>query len=302
MKSIFFVEENYNGLRVDKFLDEVIEDYTRSQIKKSFDEDQVFINDKPAKPSKKVHFKDKIEFNSVEIDTTLVAENIPLDIVYEDDDLAVINKAQGMTVHPAPGNYTGTLVNALLYRFQQLSNIDDKIRPGIVHRIDKDTAGLLVVAKNNISHNNLAEQIQKKTAKRTYFALVDGEKIADYGTIDKPIGRDEKDRKKMAVTSSGKTAKTHFKVIKRYQHYTLVQFDLETGRTHQIRVHCKHLGCPIVGDPLYGKKAQKFALKGQLLVAKRLVFMHPKTNKKMEFEISLPDYFNNVLDKLTPLE
>ena len=236
------------------------------------------------------------EFNDIENEIDACPEDIPLDIVYEDDDLAVINKPQGMTVHPAPGNYSGTLVNAILYHFKgQISDVGGNIRPGIVHRIDKDTSGLLVVAKNNKAHFDLAKQIAEKSCKRQYIALLEGVVKEDIGVINEPIGRSESDRKKMAVVPSGKHAVTHFEVLERFDGYTLMKFDLETGRTHQIRVHSKFIGHPIVGDKTYGYKVQKFKLDGQLLHARKLSFTHPTTKEFMTFESEIPDYFAKIL-------
>ncbi|MDE6001662.1 MAG: RluA family pseudouridine synthase, partial [Clostridia bacterium] len=228
-------------------------------------------------------------------------ENIPIEIIYEDNDLAVVNKPQGMTVHLGNGNIDGTLVNALLYKLDSLSGINGVIRPGIVHRIDKDTSGLLVVAKNDAAHISLSKQIAEKTCRRTYLALLEGNLKTDSGTVTTYIGRNPSDRIKMAVVppEKGKLAITDYEVIKRYQGFTLCRFDLKTGRTHQIRVHAKYLGHPVVGDPVYGNKKQKFKLNGQLLHAYRLTFTHPATDNEMTFEAPLPDYFKEVLNKLT---
>ena len=235
------------------------------------------------------------------VEYTAKPENIPLDIVYEDEDIAVVNKPQGMTVHMGNGVTEGTLVNALLYRLDNLSGINGVIRPGIVHRIDKDTSGLLVVAKNDAAHLSLSAQIENKSCKRTYLALLDGIVKNDRGTVTTYIGRDPKDRIKMAVVepAKGKLAVTDYKVLKRYEKgFTLCRFDLHTGRTHQIRVHARHLGYPVVGDPVYGIKKQKFNLNGQLLHAWRLQLTHPRTGEVMYFEAPLPDYFQAVLNKL----
>ena len=228
-------------------------------------------------------------------------EEIPIEIVYEDADIAVVNKPQGMTVHMGNGNFEGTLVNALLFKLDSLSGINGVIRPGIVHRIDKDTSGLLVVAKNDAAHLGLSKQIEEKSCKRTYLALLEGVMKEDSGTVTTYIGRDPRDRVKMAVVppEKGKLAITDFTVLKRFKEgFTLCRFDLRTGRTHQIRVHAKHLSHPVVGDPVYGVKKQKFNLNGQLLHAWRLRLTHPKTGKEMTFEAPLPDYFVKVLNKL----
>lgn len=233
-----------------------------------------------------------------EISLDVPAEDIPLDIIYEDGDLAVINKPQGMTVHPSNGVCTGTLVNALLYRFKDLSGINGVLRPGIVHRLDKDTSGLLVVAKNDIAHVELQRQIQSKICRRNYVALCEGVFKEDSGFVDKPIGRSHSDRKKMDVVADGRNALTYYNVAERFENYTLVRFELKTGRTHQIRVHAKYLGHPIVGDRTYGYAKCRFALNGQLLHAERLSFIHPTTGVEMSFFAPMPDYFEKVLTTL----
>lgn len=233
-----------------------------------------------------------------EIPLDVAAENIPINIVYEDSDLVVINKAQGMTVHPANNVFTGTLVNALLFHISDLSGINGVLRPGIVHRLDKDTSGLLVVAKNDASHVELQRQIQSKECRRIYLALLEGVLKEDSGVVDKPIGRSKSDRKKMDVVEGGRSAQTHFTVLKRYEGYTLCQFELKTGRTHQIRVHAKYIGHPVVGDKAYGYKNCRWNLNGQLLHAAQLIFTHPTTGQLMEFSAALPDYFQKILDIL----
>lgn len=303
MNKVFIIERADDLIRLDVFLSDNIDGVTRSQIKKSIDEGKTLVNGKIVKAGKILKLNDIVEFEEAENEMKdVLPENIPLDIVYEDNYLAVINKPQGMTVHPAPGNYTGTLVNALLYHLNKTSDIGGKIRPGIVHRIDKDTSGLLVVAKDNNSHLNLAKQIANKECKRTYIALLEGNLKSDEGVISTCIGRDPKDRKKMAVTETGKIAITHYKVIQRFEGYTLCQFDLETGRTHQIRVHSKYIGHPIVGDPVYGYQKQKFKTSGQLLHAKKLVFTHPFNNKRMEFECEEPIYFKKIVSSLKKIK
>jgi 23S rRNA pseudouridine1911/1915/1917 synthase len=239
-----------------------------------------------------------LSFSKEILEINAEAEDIPLDIVYEDDDFAIINKPQGMVVHPAPGAYNHTLVNALLYHFESLSQDSNKIRPGIVHRIDKDTSGLLVVAKNDKAHESLAGQIAEHSCFRHYLALLEGNLKTDEGRIETFIGRNPQDRKMMAVVEDGKKAITNFKVIERFGDYCLVEFILETGRTHQIRVHSKFLGHPIVGDKTYGIKNQKFNLNGQLLHAYKLELTHPATGKRMSFECDIPDYFVKILNKL----
>ena len=296
MREILIVDETSAGKRLDVFLNEQITDVTRSQIKKSIEEGLTVVNGEKAKAGKIVKNGDVVDFTELENEIDAKPENIPLNIIYEDEFLAVINKPQGMTVHPAPGNYTGTLVNAILYHFNgEISDVGGGIRPGIVHRIDKDTSGLLVVAKTNKAHFDLAKQIAVKSCKRQYVALVEGVVKEDSGKIDQPIGRSLNDRKKMAVVLSGKPAVTHYTVLERFDNYTLMQFDLETGRTHQIRVHSKFIGHPIVGDKTYGFKVQKFKLDGQLLHARKLSFVHPETQEKMTFECEIPDYFAKTL-------
>lgn len=295
MKEVFIVESDGVGKRLDVFISDMLKDVTRSQIKKSIEDGLTLVNGKAVKSGKTLRLGDSVEFESIEYVTDVEPEDIPLGIIYEDDDLAVINKPQGMTVHPAPGNYTGTLVNALLYHFNSISDIGGDVRPGIVHRIDKDTSGLLVVAKNNKAHLSLARQIASKVCKRTYWALVEGVVKSNSGKIDKPIGRSHGDRKKMAIVFDGRPAVTHYKVLERYSDASLVEFNLETGRTHQIRVHTKDLGHPIIGDKTYGFKNQRFNLNGQLLHAYKLEFTHPTQKRKMEFTAPLPDYFSKIL-------
>lgn len=291
--------EDKTSLRLDVYLSEVLEDWTRSQIKKQIDAQNAFVNEKPRKAGFLVKNGDRISisFNKEVGLDDVQPENIPLDIVFEDDDIVVVNKKQGMVVHPAPGNYEHTLVNALLFHFGNLSQ-KSSIRPGIVHRIDKDTSGLLVVAKNDKAHAFLASQIAEHSARRTYVALLEGNVKTEEGTIETFLDRDKRDRKKYAVSDSGKKAITHFKVLTNFDGYTLCEFVLETGRTHQIRVHAKHMGHPIVGDPVYGFAKQKFNLDGQLLHATKLQLIHPTTGMKMEFSAPIPEYFQNVLKKL----
>lgn len=290
-----------SAARLDVFLSERLH-MTRSAVKKLIEEGHVAVGGGRAKASQPVAAGDRIE---VEIPAPqaldLTPQDIPLDIVYEDEDIAVVNKPQGLTVHAGSGNLSGTLVNALLYRLKSLSSINGVIRPGIVHRIDKDTSGLLVVAKNDAAHLSLSAQIADKTCRREYLALCEGIFKEDSGRVETYIGRHPADRVKMAVVPKGKGryAATNFEVVKRYAAgFTLVRFRLETGRTHQIRVHCKYLGYPIVGDPVYGSKRQRFKLNGQLLHACRLELTHPKTGERMSFEAPLPEYFSAVLEKL----
>lgn len=283
--------------RIDKVLTTLEPEITRSQLKNLINDGHVTVNGQAVKPKYKVQAGDKISLVKPEPQSLeLTPENIPLDIVYEDDDVIVVNKPQGMVVHPAPGHPDHTLVNALLYH-SPLSTINGTFRPGIVHRIDKDTSGLLMVAKNDLAHQSLAEQLRNKTNKREYLALVYGQIKEDEGTIDAPLGRNPQDRKKQAVVKGGRHAVTHFKVIKRYDNFTLVKCILETGRTHQIRVHMKYIGHPLVGDPLYGPR-KMIGKNGQFLHAALLGFKHPRTGKEMVFEAPLPENFQKMLDKL----
>ncbi len=287
--------------RIDKQLGHHFKQFSRSQIQRWIEDGHVKVNDQPVKPKYKLAVGDVVTIEPEKpkkID--LVPENIPLDIVYEDDDVIVVNKPQGMVVHPAPGHPDHTLVNALLYH-SPLSTINGEFRPGIVHRIDKDTSGLLMVAKNDMAHRSLAAQLKAKTNEREYVALVHGVINEDQGTIDAPLGRSPKDRKKQAVVADGRHAVTHFKVLKRYQHYTLVSCRLETGRTHQIRVHMKYIGHPLAGDPLYGPR-KTLPGNGQYLHARLLGFKHPRTGKQLTFTAPLPSYFQKMLDKLDKID
>lgn len=289
------VTENDNNKRLDVFLMEA-SSYSRSKVQKMIAEHTVSVNGKEVKSSYRIKESDIIEYEEyVEEEMHVEAEDIPLDIVYEDDDILVVNKKNGMVVHPAVGNPKGTLVNALLYHSKELSNVNGEFRPGIVHRIDAFTTGLLVVAKNNKAHEHLAKQLEAKTTYRKYVALVWGVINADTGTIDAPIGRDPLDRKKMTVTDkNAKDAVTHFKVLERFADTTLIELQLETGRTHQIRVHMNYIGYPIVNDPVYGRR-KKIDETGQCLHAKELGFIHPRTEEYMEFTSDLPECFTNIL-------
>ena len=298
-ETIFIVEEKFEKQRIDKYLADIFTDKSRSYIQGLIDEKNVLVNDKIIKCNYKVKYLDKVKVLLPEpIALEVEAEDIPLDILYEDSDVIVVNKPQGMVVHPAPGNYNGTLVNALLYHCKDLSTINGVIRPGIVHRIDKDTTGILVVAKNDEAHRFLSEQLKDHSMKREYYALVEGRLKDDSGTIDKPLGRNKKDRLKIGIVPDGRHAVTHYNVIERYDSSTLVKCVLETGRTHQIRVHMASIGHPLVGDPLYGFKKQKYKLDGQMLHAKTLGFIHPKTKEYMEFTSDLPAQFSELLEKL----
>ncbi len=296
-KKISITKEDANK-RLDVFLAENI-DLTRSRIKNLCDDGNIKVNEKVVKSGKTLKTGDIVEVNIPKLQPLDIKPiNIPIEIIYQDNDLAVINKPQGLTVHAGGGTKGDTLVNALLYHLDSLSGINGVIRPGIVHRIDKNTSGLLVVAKNDNAHLSLSSQLKDKTCARIYTALLEGNLKTDSGRVQTYIARSTKDRKKMAVSSTGRLAITDYKVIKRYEGYTLCEFSLKTGRTHQIRVHAKHLGHPIVGDKEYGYKNQRFNLSGQLLHAGRLEFVHPTTNKKVIFNSSLPSYFVEVLNKL----
>ena len=296
----YIVSFKENGERLDKALALLNSELSRSFITKLIDEGKITVNSKIEKPSFKVKENDVIEVEEiVDQKADIKEENIPLNIVYEDDDILIINKPQGMVVHPANGHYSGTLVNALMYQADSLSSINGVIRPGIVHRIDKDTAGLLCVAKNDNAHHFLAEQLKDHTMAREYIALVRGVIKENSGTIEMPIGRDKKDRQKMAAIKDGKPAITHFQVLERFKDHTLVKCQLVSGRTHQIRVHMSVIGHPVEGDPLYaGENYDKLYQNGQLLVAFKLKLIHPETKKEMQFEIELPDYFQKVLKSL----
>lgn len=286
------------GVRADVYLSEKL-NYTRSKVKKLIDDGCVTVEGKSLKSSDKLPVGAAVIIDEPEPKPLgLTPVDLPIDIVYQDKDIAVINKPQGLTVHDGNGVKGYTLVNLLLANLDSLSGINGVIRPGIVHRIDKDTSGLLVVAKNDAAHVNLAAQIQNKTCKRTYLALLEGVLKQDSGTIETHIERSQKNRTMMAVSDKGRIAITEFKVLKRYEGYTLCEFNLKTGRTHQIRVHSKYMGHPVVGDPVYGYKNQKFNLNGQLLHAVKLELTHPVTGERMVFNAPVPDYFLNVLSKL----
>ena len=288
-----------NTIRIDKYLMEEL-DYSRSKVQRMIESNDILVNDGKVKNSYTLKIGDNIYVNeeySEEVD--IVPENIKLDIVYEDDYLLVVNKPSGMVVHPAAGNYSGTLVNGLMYHCNNnLSSVNGSVRPGIVHRIDKDTSGLLVVAKNDDVHNHLAKQIGMKSVVRKYVALVNGVINEDTATIDAPIGRDVNDRKKQAVTDiNSKEAITHFRVLERLNDATLIECKLETGRTHQIRVHLNYIGHSVVNDPTYGKRKMDDNTFGQMLHAKTLGFIHPITNQYMEFNAEVPDKFREILEK-----
>jgi len=295
----FKIEESSVGTRLDVFISNKFENKSRSYIQGIIGGENATVNGKCRKSNYKLKLEDAVTLSIPDpVELNVQAEEIPLDVIYEDSDLIVINKPQDMVVHPAPGNYSGTLVNALLNHCRDLSGINGVLRPGIVHRIDKDTSGALVVAKNDISHNSLARQLKDHSMTRSYLALVEGIIKPDEGSIDEPIGRNPNDRIKMGVVKNGKKAITHYKVTERFGSHTLVECNLETGRTHQIRVHMAKIGHPLVGDLVYGFKKQRFNLKGQVLHAKRLGFIHPSTNEYMEFNSPLPAYFEKLITKL----
>lgn len=284
---------NQNDIRLDNFLTETL-DVSRSQVTKMIKAKEVLVNEKIVKPGFLLKESDIITVNHVSEDG-VKPEKMDLDIVYEDDDVLVINKANGVVVHPGAGNHSGTLVNGLLYH-TKLSDVNGEVRPGIVHRIDAYTTGLLMIAKNNKAHEILAEELAEKKTYRKYVALVWGVIESDTGEIDAPIGRSKSDRKKMAIRADGKEAITHFKVLKRYEKATLIELRLETGRTHQIRVHMDYIGHPLVNDPVYGNR-KLFDETGQCLHAKELGFVHPTTGKYMQFDSELPECFTNILKK-----
>ena len=289
---IFIVENELSDIRIDKYLIDLL-NVSRSKIQKMIESENILVNDKVVKNSYVVRVDDVIKVSDFKENIDILPENIPLDIIYEDEYLLVVNKKSGMVVHPALGHYSGTLVNALMYH-TNLSNND--IRPGIVHRIDKDTSGLLLVAKNDDVHLYLSDELQKRKVNRKYVALVHGVINNDTGTIDAPIGRDMFDRKKMSVTDvNSKDAITHFRVLERFKDVTLIECTLETGRTHQIRVHMSYIGYPIVNDPVYGRR-KKINDFGQMLHAKTIGFIHPVKNEYMEFSCDVPKEFNDVLD------
>lgn len=291
----FIIEEEKDLVRIDKYLIEKLE-ISRSKVQEMIKENLIKVNEKDIKNSYVLKLDDTIEvIGMLKEEDEFKPENIPLDIVYEDDDVIVINKPSGMVVHPANGNNKGTLVNALLYHTNNLSDINGELRPGIVHRIDKDTSGLLVVAKNNNAHESLAKQLKDKTLSRIYVALASGKINHDTGTIDAPIGRDPFDRKKMCVTDvNSKEAITYFKVLKRYKNASLIECKLKTGRTHQIRVHMNYIKHPIINDPVYGNK-KKTTRFGQMLHAREIGFIHPTTGKAMTFKADVPKEFNDIL-------
>ncbi len=296
--SLIVTEDNV-GERIDKLISDQDFGLTRSSVQKLIEDYYVYVNSKPVSKNYKLRMNDIVEIHIPEpVLLDVKAQDLPLEFVYQDDDLAVVNKPKGMVVHPAVGNYENTMVNALLYHCKgQLSAINGVIRPGIVHRIDKNTSGLLIVAKNDFSHVHLAQQIKEHSLTREYQAFLCGRLKDEKGTINAPIGRDKSDRKKMCVTqSNSKQAITHYEVLDLFEKNSLVKFNLETGRTHQIRVHSAYIGHPVYGDEVYGKAVK--GVEGQCLHAKKIGFIHPRTNKYMEFDSQLPEYFIEILRKL----
>lgn len=289
-----------DDVRLDAYIAKLKNDISRTMIQKLIEEGNILVNGKSKKISYKVQLGDEIELNIPKAkEIELKAENIPVEVVYEDDDIIVVNKPKGMVVHPANGNPDGTLVNAIMAMCKDsLSGIGGEIRPGIVHRLDKDTSGLLIVAKNDTAHINMSNQIKNREVKKIYIALVRGVVSENEATINMPIGRSTKDRKKMAVRKDGKEAVTHFKVLRRYRKYTLLEVKIDTGRTHQIRVHMSEIGHPVVGDMVYSNGKNEFGIEGQMLHAKSLDFKHPITGKQMHLEAELPEYFEKVLEQL----
>ena len=296
----FIVKREDIGKRIDAYISSKDEQISRTAVQRLIEEENIKIKKKKTKASYKVQEDDIIEIKEVKPkEIELKAQEIPLEVIFEDKDIIVINKPKGLVVHPAVGNPDGTLVNAIMAICKDsLSGIGGEIRPGIVHRLDKDTSGILIVAKNDNAHINISEQIKNHETEKTYLALVRGIVKENEATINMPIGRSSKDRKKMAVTRDGKNAITHFKVLKRYEKYTLLEIKIETGRTHQIRVHLSHIGYPVVGDYTYSNGKNDFHVEGQMLHAKKIKFKHPETKKEMELTAKLPEYFQKILDDL----
>lgn len=300
MKPLKIYVKEDSGVRLDIYVTNIISNESRTYIKELIKNGYIKVNGNTVKPKYQVKPKDHIIINFPKPEIIEIKpENMKLDIIYEDENLAIINKPQGMVVHPAKDNNSGTLVNGLLYHFEHLSNYAGLMRPGIVHRLDKDTSGLLVVAKDNFSHERLSKALKERNINRKYYALVHGDVEVDKETIIKPIGRNPNDRRKMEVVRKyGKLAITHYKVLKRYKNYTLIEIELETGRTHQIRVHMAYIGNPVVGDRTYSNIRDKFGLKGQLLHSREIGFVHPLNNCFMKFTSNLPDYFQEIINLL----
>lgn len=293
---ILEITENQAGERIDRFLADS-QDLTRSFLQKILKEGEVIVNGKSVKANYKLRKGDRIEFEIPEaVEPDIVAEDIPLSILYEDADVLVVDKPKGMVVHPAAGHYSRTLVNAVMYHCKgELSGINGVLRPGIVHRIDRDTTGSIIICKNDMAHNEIARQLKEHSINRRYRAIVTGVLKDEEGTIEGAIGRDKKDRKKMAITADGKPAVTHYRVLQRFKHYTYVECVLETGRTHQIRVHMSSIGHPLLGDEVYGRRSDKYKCEGQCLHAMTLGFHHPRTGEYIEVNAPLPPYFEHLL-------
>lgn len=296
----FQITEDMEDERIDKCVSMLIDSLSRSFIQKLIKDEQVFVNDKSVKGSYRVKTDDEVYFQLPEsVEPDIQPENIPLDILYEDSDVIVVNKPKGMVVHPAAGHYSGTLVNAIMYHCgDDLSGINGVMRPGIVHRIDMDTTGSIIICKNDKAHNSIAEQLKEHSITRRYHAICHGVVKEDEGVINKPIGRHPVERKKMAINEKGKHAVTHYKVLKRFENYTYIECELETGRTHQIRVHMASIGHPLLGDEVYANRKIPFKLQGQTLHAKVLGFVHPTSGEYVETDAPLPEYFNHLLDIL----
>jgi len=294
------VKKDEVGKRIDAYISSIDNEISRTSVQRLLEEGNILVNEKQVKASYKIQENDLIEIQEIEPkEIELKAQDIPIEVIYEDEDIIVVNKPKGLVVHPAVGNLDGTLVNAIMAICKDsLSGIGGEIRPGIVHRLDKDTSGILIIAKNDIAHINLSEQLKNHEVEKTYIALVRGIVKENEATINMPIGRSQKDRKKMAVDKNGKNAITHFKVLKRYEKYTLLEIKIETGRTHQIRVHLSHIGYPVVGDYTYSNGKNDFNVEGQMLHSKKIKFKHPKTEKEIELEANLPEYFQEILNKL----
>lgn len=301
MSNIFLVDDEFSNIRVDRYLSSLLQDTSRTYIQKLLKDGHILVNDKVCKSNYKVQENDKIDINIPEpVEADIRPENIPLDIIYEDKDFLIVNKPKDMVVHPAPGHYSGTLVNAVMYHCKDnLSNINGVLRPGIVHRIDKDTTGALIICKNDLSHNFIAEQLKVHSITRRYVGIVQGTLKDDEGIINAPIGRHPVNRKEMAINhKNGKEAITHYKVLKRFKKYTYAEFQLETGRTHQIRVHMASINHPLLGDEVYNHNKSPYKLQGQCLHAKIIGFTHPTIKEYVEFEAPIPDYMEHLLDIL----
>lgn len=296
----YVVEPEQANIRIDKAVGLLDNSLSRMAIQRMIDEGNILVNEKKIKPSYKTKLKDEVTIIKEEpkkID--IVAQDIPIEVLYEDNDIIVVNKPKGMVVHPANGNPDGTLVNAIMNLCgDSLSGIGGEIRPGIIHRLDKDTSGVLVVAKNDMAHVNISNQIKNRETSKIYVALVRGVIKENEATINMPIGRSKRDRKKMAITKDGKEAITHFKVLKRYDGFTLLEIKIETGRTHQIRVHLSEIGYPVIGDYIYSNGKNPFGVEGQMLHAKQIEFVHPRTGEKMKIEAPIPQYFQEILKQL----